>query len=101
MFGAFRDAANSITVEPDYGGSPSLVFIQNNILRGRLNTLLGSLELYGNGSLDIGSSGPIFIKSSRVEFGDWESIYNATRRRTLADELNDILIRLEILEDAH
>ncbi|MGR6546264.1 hypothetical protein [Paenibacillus tundrae] len=98
VFGAYNDANNHITIDPNYGGSPSLVFMQNNIMRGRIDMSLGSLELYGLGSLDIGSNGTIFVQSPRVEFADWSNLYSRRLGRTLADDLTEIFLRLEALE---
>ena len=53
LFGAYLDANDSIEIEPDYAGSPSLNFIQAGNLRGRVNTLLGNLEIYGNNGLEL------------------------------------------------
>jgi hypothetical protein len=99
VFAAYLDAANYIAIEPNYGGSPSLVFTQGGSFKGRLNTLLARLELYGSGSLDIGSNGPIYMNSPRVQFDDWSNLYSARLGRTLGDDLTEIFLRLEALED--
>ncbi|WP_339306553.1 hypothetical protein [Paenibacillus sp. FSL R5-0519] len=98
VFGAFNDANNHITIDPNYGGSPSLVFMQNGILRGRIDMVLGSLELYGLGALDLGSSGTIFINTPRMNFDNWDVLYANNPGRTLGDELREIFDRIEALE---
>lgn len=99
VFGAYQDANNHIVIEPDYGGSPSLVFTQGGSFKGRLNTLLAKLELYGSGSLDIGSNGTIFMNSPRIQFDDWSNLYSNTMGRTLGSELSEIYDRIEALEE--
>lgn len=99
VFGAYLDENNHIAIEPNYGGSPSLVFTQGGSFKGRLNTLLARLELYGSGSLDIGSNGPIYMNSPKVQFDDWSNLYSARLGRTLGDDLTEIFLRLEALED--
>lgn len=98
VFGAFRDSGNSITIDPDYGGSPTLVFMQNNIFRGRIDMALGYLELYGSGALNLESSGTMYLNSPRVQLEDWSNLYSNRLGRTLADDLNEIFNRLEALD---
>lgn len=43
LFGAYKDANNGVTIEADYGGAPSQVFITQGILKARISTLLGTL----------------------------------------------------------
>ncbi|WP_438351568.1 hypothetical protein ACP8HI_13555 [Paenibacillus sp. FA6] len=61
LFAAFLDARNYISVEANYSGSPSLNFIQDGAIKGRLQTLMGSLGIDSIGSLDLGATGSINI----------------------------------------
>lgn len=45
LFGAYLDAKNYIQVEANYGGVPSLNFIQGGAFKARMDTLLGYLEI--------------------------------------------------------
>lgn len=47
LFGAYRDADNSIQIEADFGGSPGVRFIQNGQIRGNMNMLYGDITLEG------------------------------------------------------
>ena len=64
LFGAFRDAYNSIRIEADYYGVPSLNIIQNGNVVGRINAVTGSLELNAIGLLDIFASSNINLSPS-------------------------------------
>lgn len=99
VFGAFRDSGNKITIDPDYGGSPTLVFMQNNIFRGRIDMALGYLELYGSGALNLESSGTMYLNSPRVQLEDWSNLYSNSMGRTLGNELSEIYDRIEALEE--
>ncbi|WP_419890734.1 hypothetical protein [Paenibacillus xylanexedens] len=99
VFGAYQDANNHIVIEPNYGGSPSLVFTQGGSFKGRLDMLLGRLELYGSGSMDIGSNGTIYLNAPRLWLANWDVLYSDNPGRTLGDELREIFDRIEALEE--
>jgi hypothetical protein len=98
LFGAFKDANNHITIEPDYGGSPSVRFTQNGQFKGRINLLLGYLELFSNGPLNIQSTGIMFLDAPVIQLSDWNKLYSARLGRNLGEELTEIFLRLEQLE---
>lgn len=61
LFGAYKDERNSIQIQADFGGAPSLNFITNGNVVGRLNTLLGSLEIDSVGTLSM------FVQNGNID----------------------------------
>jgi hypothetical protein len=53
LFGAFKDANNSIAIEADYGGAPSQVFTSQGMTKARLSTLLGTFLIDAIGGMEI------------------------------------------------
>lgn len=98
LIGAFKDANNHITIEPDYGGSPSLVMSQNAQPKFRINLLFGYPELYGNGGMRLFSNGTMFLDAPVIQVDDWNNLYSARIGRNLGEELSEIFLRLEQLE---
>jgi hypothetical protein len=98
LFGAFKDANNHITIEPDYGGSPSIVFTLNGAPRFTMDMLLGYPEMYSTGSINIESLGTMFLNAPRIQVSDWDKLYSQRLGRNLGEELTEIFLRLEQLE---
>lgn len=77
LFGAYYDEDDFIEVQAGYGTTNSLNFWQAGNLRGRLNTLLGYLEIYGaNGLLINADQNAIEFAGEEFQFPDWHSIVN-------------------------
>lgn len=98
VFGAYNDANNHITVEPNYGGSPAVTFTVAGTYRGRLHNLLGYPILEGANTLGLEAGGTIFLDAPRVWVANWDVLYANTPGRTLGSELREIFDRLEALE---
>lgn len=64
LFGAYRDASNSVRIEADYYGVPSLNIVQNGNIVGRINAVTGTLEINAIGLLDIYASGNMGLSPS-------------------------------------
>ena len=89
LFGAYLDANDYIEIEPDYAGSPSLNFIQAGNLRGRINTLLGYPEIFGDPAIAITSSSTIDV-TGQMRFDDFTDVYDVTGGQSLQNYIDDI-----------
>jgi hypothetical protein len=91
LLGAYYDANNSITIEPNYGGSPALNFSQGGAIKGRLDTLLG-MELIGIGGLYVASktSGDLNLDTDAgyVTVPSWSQLKNRVTTHTLQQDLD-------------
>ena len=66
LFAAYLDAKNHIKVEANYQGSPALNFVQDGNIKGRFQTLRGSLGIDSVGPLDlVASGGDVYLTPSR------------------------------------
>ncbi|TQR97306.1 hypothetical protein [Paenibacillus ottowii] len=100
LLAAFYNEGTYISIEPDYGQGPSLNFVRNGEIQGRLNTILG-FEVLSIGNMNIQSAGGS-IKlnpSETVDIQRWSKLKNVDENKTLQDELNEIYNRLESLEN--
>ena len=89
LVGAYYNAGNSIQITPNYAGAPAIEFYTAGNLAGRIHTLMGKLEIEGNGSITI-SGGP----GGNVNLGGTINVDGWTRvkygSRTLQDELDQL-----------
>jgi hypothetical protein len=88
VFAAYLDANNYITIEPDYGGSPSVNFFQGGVLKGRINTLLGDLEVYGANGIEINGNGFVRVYDT-VNFDNFSKIRSTSPSTDLQTALNN------------
>lgn len=88
LFGAFTSAEGNITIQADYGGAPAFRFVTAGTQRALINTLLGSLEIYGNDGVyingDNGNANVVF-DANRVDFPSWSQMFNKTSKQTLQE----------------
>lgn len=57
LFGAYKDAANSIQIEADFGGSPGVRLIQNGQIKGNIHMLYGDITLEGLSGVTLRATG--------------------------------------------
>lgn len=98
VFGAYNDANNHITIEPNYGGSPAVAFTVSGTYRGRVHNLLGYPILEGASNVGLEAGSTIYMSAPRVYFANWDTIYADNPGRTLGDELREAFDRIEALE---
>lgn len=69
LFGAYKDQNNGVTIESDYGGAPSQVFITQGRMKARISTLLGTLliDAIDKAEINVTNNGNLVLPSfSRV-----------------------------------
>ncbi|MCL6456912.1 MAG: DUF3672 domain-containing protein [Gorillibacterium sp.] len=92
LLGAYYDANNSITIESNRAGAPSMVFTQGGAIKGRLDMDSG-MELAGIGGLTVGSySGGnldlIAPSTNFVTVPSWARFKENLHGRTLQQDLD-------------
>ncbi|MFS8215613.1 hypothetical protein [Paenibacillus sp. S29] len=100
ILAAFSSADHYIAIDPNYAGTPALKWIFNGTPRGGLNDVSGTMELFGVGGLVINVTGGDLdmAVSEKVNFENWNRLYNRSTSRTLQQDLSEIFDRLEALE---
>lgn len=94
LVGAYYNAGNSIQITPNYAGAPAIVFNTAGNLAGRIHTLMGKLEIEGNGSVTIsGSPGGTVFLSGKIRVDGWNYLENGVT--TLQNELDQLSDSIE------
>lgn len=101
LLAAYYDEGSYISIEPNYGESPSLNFTRNNTIQARINMLLG-FEIISINSMAIKShtGGILLDPKTAVGIADWSKLRNEDTGKTLEDVFNGIYSRLSDLEKA-
>jgi hypothetical protein len=99
LFAAYFDEKNYISIEPNYFGSPSINFVRNGEVQGRVNTILG-FDIVSVGNMNIQAAGGSITlnPTETVNIQRWSRLKSIDENKTLQDELNEIYDRLESLE---
>jgi hypothetical protein len=91
LFGAYYNAGNSIQITPNYAGAPAIVFNTAGSFAGHIHTLMGHLEIEGNGSITIsGGPGGNVNLGGTINVDSWSSIkYGNISLQYELDQLSD------------
>ncbi|WP_028560063.1 phage tail spike protein [Paenibacillus pinihumi] len=85
VFTAASNAGNRIQIDPNYAGTPTLDFVNSGDIVGRINTLTGTLEIYGKNQLRLNSIYTEIV--GNVEISSWGNLLSRAQGHSLATAL--------------
>lgn len=93
LFGAYNTPDDYVFIEANYGGAPAFRFVTAGEQRALINTLLGSLEIYGDQGIEISSATWVSIRgnttfSNDVNVPSWSQVHNVASSQTLQEAFN-------------
>lgn len=95
---AYFSPRDYIEIQADYGGSPSINFIQNGQIKGRINTLMGFVEMYGNNGLVFNAGSATIDMDSKVVVRSFDHIHGRAEGTSVGDTLENISDRIGRVE---
>ncbi|MBB6672628.1 hypothetical protein [Cohnella nanjingensis] len=89
LFGAYKDASNFVSVDPQFAGAPGYVLYSGGNPVGVLHSITNGIELFGSGNLQLqGPNGINLITlGPPVTIQDWSYLQNVATGKTLADDM--------------